>query len=108
MIYKCLQEPRGLQISNLGDKVQLSIDPLFVAESVNSRDHLQCEWWFKRKRVNPNDPNFEDRNTDTLKIKCFEKKYEGVYTCVVSAKSNPAVSVSAEVKLDLNLEGTWF
>jgi hypothetical protein len=44
---------------------------------------------------------FKNSDSDTLVIDGFEGRYAGTYRCVISTSSQPVVSMSAEVELDL-------
>ena len=44
---------------------------------------------------------FKNSDSNTLTIDGFEIRYAGTYRCVISTSSQPVVSMSAEVELDL-------
>ena len=44
---------------------------------------------------------FINSDSNTLIIDDFESKYAGTYQCVISTSSQPVVSMSAEMELDL-------
>ena len=83
----------------MGSVVELSIDHLFMTTS--SRDQLKYQWSIEGEEISKDDENFKNIDSDTLIINCFESEYAGTYSCIVSTSSQPIVSMSAEVELDL-------
>ena len=64
-------------------------------------DKFNYEWQTPSgHKIKKRDKRFKDSNTATLKIECFENKYRGAYTCVVSTIQEPKLSISAEVAVD--------
>ena len=100
--YLVLQEPHDHQVKDLGSVVKLSTDHLFMATS-NSGE-LEYQW---SRIINDEEEKIQDeecfKNSDskTMVINGFESKYAGTYRCVISTSSQPIVSMSAEVELDL-------
>ena len=70
----------------------------------SSSNQLKYQW---SRIINEVEEKIEDeecyKNSDSkiLKIDCFESKYAGTYLCVISTSSQPVVSMSAEVELDI-------
>jgi hypothetical protein len=70
----------------------------------SSSGQLKYQW---SRIINEEEEKIEDdecvRNSDskTLEIDELEIKYAGIYRCVISTSSQPIVSMSAEVELDL-------
>ena len=69
-----------------------------------SSSQLAYQWL---RIVNDEEEKIEDeeclKNSDSkaMIIDGFESKYAGTYRCVISTSSQPVVSMSAEVELDL-------
>ena len=63
-------------------------------------DKLQYEWWCDDEEIEDDD-NYSISDTGVLLIKEFEKEHEGKYRCIVSTTSQPVMSVSTEVQLNL-------
>jgi hypothetical protein len=69
-----------------------------------SSGQLKYQW---SRIINKGEEKIEDeegvKNSDsqTLVINDFESKHAGIYRCVISTSSQPVVSVSAEVELNL-------
>ena len=67
-----------------------------------------CQFKYQWSRIiNDEEEKIEDeecfKNSDSkaMIIDGFESKYAGTYQCVISTSSQPVVSMSAEVELDL-------
>ena len=84
-------------MKDLGDTSQLSIDCLFKG----CGNHFNYQWSVEGEKINEDDEGFKNSDTDTLTIDCFESKYAGTYQCVISTSSQPIISMSAEVELDI-------
>lgn len=92
-----VQEPRVHQEKRLGDEVHLHMDVLFM---VKSSAKLMYEWYCDDCNIK-DDHVYSGSKTNTLNIKCFECKYEGIYKCVVST-TQPILSMSTELQLCLH------
>ena len=72
--------------------------------TASSSGQLKYQW---SRIINEEEEKIEDeecvKNSDskTLEIDGFERKYAGIYRCVISTSSQPVVSMSVEVELDL-------
>jgi hypothetical protein len=78
------------------------MDHLFMATS--SSGQLKYQWSiinFEGEEIIEDGEHFKNSDSNTLVIDCFESKYAGIYQCVISTSSQPVVSISAEVELDL-------
>ena len=75
------------------------MDLMFEVKS--SDEKLNYEWWLNNKRIKEDDGHYKVNNTGVLSMQEFEKNYEGKYKCIVSTTSQPVMSVSAEVELNL-------
>ena len=94
----CLQEPHVTQRNHLGKKVQLSMSMHF---KVKCSEIFHYQWFFDGDDIDERDERYSGINSNTLAIQHFESDYEGTYTCVISTTSQPTVSMSAELKLEL-------
>ena len=84
---------------DLGSVVELSTDHLFT-----SSGQLKYRWTriIKERQEKIEDEEcFKHIDSKTMVIDGFESKYAGTYRCVISTSSQPVVSMSAEVELDL-------
>ena len=91
-----MQEPHVIdhrQAAEVGEKIELSVNIMF---DVNSPSETFTYEWKppKGKMIN------EDNSKEVLTITHFEYKHKGEYTCVISTKHEPKVSVSAKVTVD--------
>jgi hypothetical protein len=72
--------------------------------ATSSSRQLKYQW---SRILNEGEEKIEDdecvKNSDskTLVFDGFESKYAGIYRCVISTSSQPVVSMSAEVELNL-------
>ena len=69
--------------------------------ATSSNDQLIYEWTFNGQKIARSDKRFTNSDTNTLKIDYFECKYVGTYKCIVSTVTQPPVSMSTKVKLDI-------
>ena len=83
----------------MGDVVQLSINSLFMVAP--SSNQFIYEWSIDGRKITKNDKRFNNSDTDTLEIDCFESEYIGTYKCTISTRNQPTVSMSAELELDI-------
>ena len=83
----------------MGKSVDLSIDLVFKVKASNEK--LRYEWWFDDEEIEEDDERYSISDTGVLSIKEFEKDYEGEYSCIVSTTSQPVMSVSTQVQLNL-------
>lgn len=98
-----MQEPHDHRTSDIGEEVQLSVNMMCMLKS--PCDNFSYEWLTPSDRkIKKTDKRYKDSNTDTLKIKCFEYKYRGTYTCVLSTMHEPRISISAKVGIDIQSE----
>lgn len=67
------------------------MDLLFL---VKSNEDLNYQWFI-------NDRKIENASERTLTIQQFDSENVGMYTLVVSTSSQPRVSMSANIQLDL-------
>ena len=78
------------------------MDHLFMATS--SSGQLKYQWSivnYEGEEMIEDGEYFKNSDSHTLEIDCFESRYAGTYRCIISTSSRPAVSMSAEVELDL-------
>ena len=94
-----LQEPHVCQTVDLGKAVELPIDLIFKVKY--SDEKLQYEWWFDDEEIEEDDDSYSISDKGVLLIHEFEKDHEGKYRCIVSTTSQPVMSVSTEVQLNL-------
>ena len=99
LIILILQEPRVHRTVDLGKAVNLSNDLIFKVK--NNDEKLQYEWWFDDEEIEEDNDRYNVSDTGVLSIQEFEKDYEGIYRCIVSTTSQPVMSVSTEVRLNL-------
>ena len=67
----------------------------------SSSGQINYQWSVEGVKINKDDEGFKNCDTDTLTIESFESKYAGTYQCVISTSSQPIISMSAEVELDI-------
>ena len=86
----------------MGSVVELSTNHFFMTTA--SSDQPKYQW---SRIINDEEEKIQDeeclKNSDskTMVIDGLESKYAGTYRCVISTSSQPVVSMSAEVELDL-------
>ena len=102
MIIFISQKPCVRTTKSFGEPVELSMDLTFEVKSNDEK--FIYDWWVDDERIKGDDERFKVSSTGVLFIQEFEKTCEGQYKCIVSTTSQPVMSVSAEV--ELNLTGT--
>ena len=94
-----IQEPRACQTVDLGKAVDLSVDLIF---KVKHRDEkLQYKWLVDDEEIREDDGRYKLKESGILSIQEFERKCEETYQCVISTTSQPVLSVTTEVQLQL-------
>ena len=83
----------------MGKAIDLSTD--LILKVRNSDEKLQYQWWFDDEEIEEDDDRYNISDTGVLSIQEFEKDYEGKYRCIISTTSQPVMSVSTEVRLNL-------
>ena len=85
----------------MGSVIELSMDHLFMATS--SSDQIKYQWSviIKGEDISEDEGCFKNRDSERLTIDCFESKLAGIYKCIISTSTQPVVSISAEVQLQL-------
>ena len=94
-----MQKPRVHRTVDLGKAVNLSSDLIFKVK--NNDEKLLYEWWFDDEEIEEDDDRYNVSDNGVLSIQEFEKDYEGTYRCIVFTTSQPVMSVSTEVQLNL-------
>ena len=94
-----MQEPHACQTSDIGEQVKLSTDLLFKVKSTNEK--VKYEWWVDDERIKEDDDRYKISDTGVLSIQEFEKNLQGDYLCFLSTASEPVMSVSAQIQLNL-------
>ena len=92
-----IQEPLIHHTKNLDAQVELSPDLTFKVKS--SEEKLNYVWWLNNERIRKE--RYDVSESGVLSIQKFEKNYEGRYKCIISTRSQPAMSVSLEMQLHL-------
>ena len=94
-----IQEPRACQTVDLGKAVDLSVDLIF---KVKHRDEkLQYKWLADDEEIKEDDGRYKLKESGILSIQEFERECEETYQCVISTTSQPVLSVTTEVQLQL-------
>ena len=83
----------------MGKAVELSVDLIFKVKLSDKK--LQCKWWVDDEEIEEDEERYTISDAGVLSIQEFEKDYEGKYKCIVSTTSQPIMSVSSEVQLEL-------
>ena len=83
----------------MGKAVELSIDLIFKVKS--SDEKLRYEWLIDDEEIEEDDGHYKLSESGVLSIQEFEKEVEGVYKFIISTTSEPVLSVSTEVRLQL-------
>ena len=78
---------------------ELSVDVTFKVK--NGDEKLQYEWLVDDEEIEGDDGCYELKESGALSIQEFEKDLEGQYQCVISTTSQPVLSVSTDVQLQL-------
>ena len=94
-----MQEPHACLTSDVGEEIKLSTDIVFKVKSTDEK--VKYEWSVNDKKIKENDDCYKISNNGVLSIQEFEKKYEGTYVCTLSTVSQPVVSVSTQVQVNL-------
>ena len=94
-----IQEPSACQTVDLGKAVDLSVDLIFKVK--HSDEKLQYKWLVDDEEIEDDDGRYELKKSGVLSIKEFENEIEGNHWCVISTTSQPVLSVTAEVQLQL-------
>ena len=94
-----IQEPSACQTIDLGKAVDLSVDLIFKIK--RSDEKLQYKWLVDDEEIEGDDGCYELKESGVLTIKEFESELEGNYQCVISTTSQPVLSVTTEVQLQL-------
>jgi hypothetical protein len=68
---------------------------------VKSDEKIKYEWMVDHKKIKEDDDRYKISDTGVLSIKQFEKNFEGKYVCTLSTASEPVMSVSTQVQLNL-------
>ena len=82
----------------MGKAVELSVDLIFKVKDNDKK--LQYEWSVGADEIEDDEP-YKLNKSGVLSIQEFEKELEGIYQCKISTASEPILSVSAEVQLQL-------
>ena len=97
--YSIIQEPCACQTIDLGKAVELSVDLIFKVKSSNEK--LRYEWLVDDEEIEEDDRRYKLKESGVLSIQEFEKEVEGIYKFIISTTSEPVLSVSTEVQLQL-------
>jgi hypothetical protein len=68
---------------------------------VKSDEKIKYEWMVDHKKIKEDDDRYKRSDTGVLSIQQFEKNFEGIYICTLSTASEPVMSVSTQVRLNL-------
>ena len=94
-----MQQPHACQTNAVGEQVELSTDVIFEVKS--TKEKVKYEWSVDDKKINENDDCYKISDNGVLSIQEFERKYEGTYVCTLSTASQPMMSVSTQVQVNL-------
>ena len=94
-----IQEPRACQTVDLGKAVDLSVDLIFKVE--RSDEKLKYKWLVDDEEIEEDDGRYKLKESGVLSIQEFAKELEETYQCVISTTSEPVLSVTTEVQLQL-------
>ena len=94
-----IQEPSACQTIDLGKAIDLSVDLLFKVK--RSDEKLEYKWLVDDEEIEEDDGRYKLKESGVLSIQNFERKFEGNHRCVISTTSQPVLSVTAEVQLQL-------
>ena len=94
-----MQEPLACQTNDVGEQIELATDVIFNVKSTNEK--VKYEWSVDDKKIKENDNYYKISDNGVLSIQEFERKYEGTYVCTLSTASQPMVSVSTQVQVNL-------
>ena len=83
----------------MGKAVDLSVDLIFKVK--RSDEKLQYKWLVDDEEIEEDDGHYELKECGVLSIKEFESELEGNHRYVISTTSQPVLSVTAEVQLQL-------
>ena len=94
-----IQEPRACQTVDLGKAVDLSVDLIFKVQC--SDEKLKYKWLVDDEEIEENDGRYKLKESGVLSIQEFARELEGKHQCVISTTSQPVLSVTTEVQLQL-------
>ena len=83
----------------MGKAVELSVDVIFKVK--DSDEKLQYKWLVDDEEIEEDDERYKLKESGVLSIQEFEKEAKGLYQCIISTTSEPVLSVSTEVHLQL-------
>ena len=94
-----IQEPCACQTVDLGKAVDLSVDLIFKVERSDKK--LKYKWLVDDEEIEEDDGRYKLKESGVLSIQEFAKELEETYQCVISTTSEPVLSVTTEVQLQL-------
>ena len=94
-----IQEPSACQTVDLGKAVDLSVDIIFKVK--HSDEKVQYKWLVDDEEIEEDNGRYKLTESGVLSIQEFESELEGNHRCVISTTSQPVLSVTTEVQLQL-------
>ena len=74
----------------------------------STNEKVKYEWSVDNKKIKESDDCYKISDNGVLSIQEFERKYEGTYVCTLSTASQPMVSVSTQVQVNLKGKETYY